>query len=185
MRKEICLLVFALLATSGWASTAIIRPNGQGAYSSWTNSGCTYGWQCVDEVNPANATDYVYTARTVYETFQFEDVSIPSNWTINSITLYYYGEDYYYGEKYYSGFRPVVRIGTANHLGSVKVFPDNWGYVSYTMTTNPATGMAWTSSAINSLQAGLFGASLKFGAEPILFFGGGKLAQMYVLVDYN
>jgi hypothetical protein len=182
MRKAICLLVFALLATSGWASnTTIIRPDGQGAYSAWTKSGCTYGWQCVDEVT-ANTTDYIYKAGVGTETFTFQNVSIPVNRTINSITLYYYGEDYFSGGNYYLSFKPMVRIGSTNYLGSWKTFSDTWSYKSYTMTTNPSTGSAWTVSQLNDLQAGIYGYTFRMGDEYV--YGGGKLAQMYVLVDY-
>ena len=129
MKKEISFLgvLFVLtLMTVGIASadTLTIRPNAQGYYSDWTNSGCSSGsseWQCVDE-DPAGTSDNLYTnAKNKYESFAFQDTGLTDE-TVNSVTLYFYGQRY--SSTRYK-FQPLIRSDSTNYLGffHIKIIP--------------------------------------------------------------
>ncbi len=164
--------VFVPMAAS--AATVTIRPDSQGYYSGWSNTGCTSGseWQCVDEA-PANTSDYLYTSSgTTRETFGFQDTGLSSE-TINSVTLYYYAKRY--ASNRYK-FQPLIRSGTTNYAGSTFSTTSSYEYYSQTYTTNPATGSAWTASEVNNLQAGMVSNNSNPGAY---------VAQVYAVVDYS
>jgi hypothetical protein len=157
------------------ASTSTIRPNAQGYYSGWTNSGCSSGsseWQCVDE-NPANTTDNLYTsAKNTYESFAFQDTGFTTE-TINSVTLYFYGQRYS-STRY--RFQPLIRASSTNYLGPLKSLTSSYAYYTETYTTNPATGSPWTIAEVNALEAGMKSYSASYG---------GRIAQVYAVVDYS
>lgn len=168
-------VVALIMAGAASAATLTIRPNTQGYYSGWTNFGCSSGtseWQCVDE-NPANTTDYLYTSsKNVYESFAFEDTGLTTE-TINSVTLYFYGQKY--SDTRYR-FQPLVRASSTNYLGSLISLTSSYASYSQTYTTNPATGSAWTIAQVNGLEAGMKSYSTNYG---------GKIAQVYAVVDYS
>lgn len=180
MKKELVLLgvmfgVALLMIESVSASTLTIWPNAQGYYSAWTNAGCGSGsseWQCVDE-NPANTSDNLYTnAKNTYESFAFQDTGLTSE-TINSVTLYFYGQRY--SSTRYQ-FQPLIRANSTNYLGSLKSLTANYTYYSQAYSTNPATGSAWTIAQVNALEAGMKSYSANYG---------GRIAQVYAVVDYS
>ena len=180
MKKEISFLgvLFVLtLMTVGIASadTLTIRPNAQGYYSGWTNFGCSSGsseWQCVDE-NPANTSDNLYiSSKNKYESFAFQGTGLTYE-TINSVTLYFYGQRY--SSNRYQ-FQPLIRSVTTNYLGSLKSLTSIYAYYSEAYTTNPATGSAWTVAQVDALEAGMKSYSSSYG---------GRIAQVYAVVDYS
>jgi hypothetical protein len=176
MKKALILVVImALLSSMCLAATMTIRPNAQGYYSAWTNTGCSSGtseWQCVDE-NPANTTDNLYTSqKTVSESFAFQDTGL-SNVIINSVTVYFYGIRYS-STRYM--FQPLVRSSSTDYLGSVKSLTASYAYYSQVYTTNPATGAAWTVAQVDALEAGMKSYTATYG---------GRIAQVYAVVDYS
>lgn len=179
MKKSIVLgilfVVTLMIIGVAKADTLTIRPNAQGYYSDWTNSGCSSGsseWDCVNE-DPANTGDNLYTSsKNVYESFAFEDTGL-SGKTINSVTLYFYGQRY--SSTRYQ-FQPLVRSASTNYLGSVKSLNSTYGYYSQVYTTNPATGSAWTIAQVDALEAGMKSYSANYG---------GIIAQVYAVVDYS
>lgn len=179
MRKQIGLLglllvTTLLMASFSLAATITIRPNGNGQYSAWINSGCisTAEYQCVDET-PAITSDYLYTASaSVSESFGFQDTNL-TNVTINNIVVYYYGQRY--STSRYK-FQPLLRISGADYLGSVKSLTATYAYYTETYNTNPATGSAWTIAEVDALQAGMKSYSSSYG---------GKIAQVYIVVNYS
>jgi hypothetical protein len=179
MKKSIILfsglVLLLFMCSSVFALTTTIRPDGQGYYSAWSNTGCSSGsseWQCVDE-NPANTSDYLYTSsKNVAESFTFGNTGFTTQ-TINSVTLYYYA-------KYYSSSRyriyPLIRTGSTDYLGSAKDLGSGYAYASQVYSTNPATGSAWTIAEVDGLQAGMKTNSNYYGAY---------VAQVYAVVDYS
>jgi hypothetical protein len=182
MRKsglKICfvamLAIALMLASFASASTLTLRPNGQGYYSAWTNSGCGSGsseYQCVNE-DPANTSSNLQTnSKSVAESFAFDDTGLTTE-TINSVTLYYYGA--YYSSSRYQ-FQPLIRASSTDYLGTTKSLTSSYATYSQTYNTNPATGSAWTIAQVNALEAGMKSYSASYG---------GIIAQMYAIVDYN
>ncbi len=178
MKKTISLISFilgiVLLSSFALAGTIVLSPNGQGAYSGWTNIGCSSSseWQCVDE-SPANTSDNLYTSsKNIYESFAFQDTSL-TNEAINSVTLYFYGQRY--SSRRYQ-FQPLIRTSGMNYLGSVKSLTSSYALHSQAYTTNPATGQAWTIAQVNALEAGMKSYSSSYG---------GRIAQVYAVVDYS
>jgi len=180
MKKQISFLGIFVLAALMSASivvadTITIRPNAQGNYAGWTNSGCSSGsseWQCVDE-DPANTSDNLYTSsKSVYESFAFGNTGF-TNEVINSVTLYFYGQQYS-STRY--NFQPLIRSSSTNYLGSLKSLTSSYDYYSEAYTTNPATGSAWTIAQVDALEAGMKSYSSSYG---------GRIAQLYAVVDYS
>lgn len=164
------------IASLASAATLTIRPNAQGSYTGWANVGCSSGsseWQCVDE-DPASTADYLRTTGTSRETFAFGNTGLTSE-TINSVTLYYYAMRHNGASN--ACFKALVRSGGVNYLGGTQLCTGtNWSYVSQTFATNPATGNAWTVSEVDALESGMQ------GVEPN---AGGRVAQVYAVVDYS
>jgi hypothetical protein len=176
MKKAILLVLFmTLLASMATAWTMTLRPNSQGYYAQWTNTGCSAGtleWQCVDE-NPANTSDSLYiTTASKYESFAFQDTGLTSE-IINSVTLYFYGIRY--STTRYM-FQPLIRSNSTDYLGSLKNLTASYAYYSQVYTTNPATGTAWTVAQVNALEAGMKSYTATYG---------GRIAQVYAVVDYS
>lgn len=178
MKKTINLIAFVffvvLMSSFAFAATTTIRPNAQGAYSGWTNVGCSSSseWQCVDET-PANISDNLYTSsKNIYESFAFQDTSL-TNEVINSVTLYFYGQRY--SSTRYQ-FQPLIRVSGGNYLGSVKSLTSSYALYNQVYATNPATGQAWTVAQVNALEAGMKSYSANYG---------GRIAQVYAVVDYS
>jgi hypothetical protein len=166
----VALAIFAISIAS--ASSLIIRPNGNGYYSGWSNIGCIYGYECVDEAS-ANTTDYLSSANSnAKETFSFQNTGL-SNVTINNLTLFYYAQRYN-SQKYNT--RPLIRISSTDYFGSVMTTASSYALYSQTFTSNPSTGSAWTVSDIENLEAGMNTYPIKPGA---------KIAQVYAVVDYS
>ncbi|MFH0870805.1 MAG: hypothetical protein V1866_07160 [archaeon] len=169
------LIAILLLAGFVLADSLTIRPNGQGYYSSWTNSGCGSGsseWQCIDEAS-VNTSDNLYTSsKSVAESFTFQDTGLTDQ-TINSVTLYFYGQ--IYSRTRYQ-FQPLIRSGSTDYLGGIKSLGSSYGSYSQYYGTNPATGSAWTISEVDALEAGMKSYSANYG---------GRIAQVYAYVYYT
>jgi hypothetical protein len=159
------------------AATVTIRPDGQGAYSAWTNNGCGSGsseWTCVDEIT-LNTSDHLSTnTQGAGESFTFSNLGIDPSSTINSVTLNYYGQRF--SSTRFQVQTLIVSNGT-NYTGNITTLNSSWGLYSYVYFTNPATGNLWTISEVDALQAGLRAST---GSNR-----GGMLAQFYVVVDYS
>jgi hypothetical protein len=147
------LLGIALMAGLSAATITYLNPNGNGAYSEWTNVGClsTSEYQCVDEDPGSHDTsDYLYaSAPFVYETFAFENLGTCSN--VNYVALGYYASS---NETRY--LLPIMRIHWNIYVGTpieIHAYPYQW-YAQY-FFTNPYTGHAWTCAEVNDLEAGM------------------------------
>ncbi|MCX6747189.1 MAG: MopE-related protein [Candidatus Pacearchaeota archaeon] len=155
--------------------TMIIRPNGYGYRTGWTNVNCPSGyneWQCVSDTT-LNINDYLKDSGTAKETFTFSNTGL-TNAKINSVTLYFYAMRNLYS--YNSCFEAMIRYGNRDYLsGSQLCLGSSWQYVSYIYNKNPATNLPWTISQVEALEAGMH------SLDPN---GGGRIAQVYAVVEY-
>jgi hypothetical protein len=138
----------------GLGQVETLYPDGAGDFSEMTRGGADSGanWSQVDEATHNSDTDYV--ANTVADkrdcyTFQNRSVTGTPRAVQPVATV----------KRNASGtftFRLFLRIGGVTYDGAV-VHTATSAYLCYyeTWNTNPATGLPWTDSEINSLQAGV------------------------------
>lgn len=157
--------------------TLKIRPNGQGYRTGWTNVNCPSGynsneWQCVNDAN-TETYDYLKNSGTEKETFTFSNTNL-NNVQIKSVTLYFYATRNLYS--YNSCFEAMIRYGGRDYLsGNQLCVTNSWQYVSHKYTKNPATNLPWTITQVEYLEAGMH------SLDPN---GGGKISQVYAVVEY-
>ncbi len=166
-----------LLVSSAMATTVTLRPNGAGTRLNWANTGCSAGaseWQCVDEA-VLNTSDYLTDTSTVNETFLFENLNQASA-IVNSVKISYHAVQQTNSKN--RCFVAITRQSGRDYLvpSSYQCVNGSYVTISKTMTTNPATGSAWTPSEVDALEAGMD------STNP---HGGGRVAQVWVDVDYT
>lgn len=161
-------------------STEYLLPVADGNYTAFTASGCAADWQCVDDPvgSPDDATTRLTLSGTTTPTRQSVVVAAYSQGgTINSVTVT--------GRATRSGtgtasIRIFLRIGGTDYDGDSQNLPSAAAYANYTQgwTTNPATGLAWTTADLAALEAG------------VLITNGGitntsSVTQVYAAIDYT
>ncbi len=155
--------------------SVILRPNGSGAEGEISNrTGCSANWQCVDEVTADDAVSQVYENSNNWVLDQYALTDPPaSSCTIVSVTVWCRGMR----DQTQGNIRPAVHVSGSDYYGTSTPLTNSWANYSYTWTTNPSTGAAWTWSQITSLQAGarIQGESSTRSA---------RLTQVWVVVKY-
>jgi hypothetical protein len=113
--------------------------------------------------------------------FTFAPFSIPSSLPVNSLTVYYRAEDESSGT---NNIRSAIKV---NHTVYFNADPgtnpdDSWNNntFSYTYTTNPATGAAWTPEDINGTGTHPF---QQFGVYSSDLNPGIRVSMVYARVD--
>lgn len=170
---------------TGYQYQQIAYPTGDGtSYGSWSvyPASPTTKWDKVDDpaAIPDDASTYIDSASTTpYFLFTFPAFSVPLNTTISNLTLYC-------RVKTSSSSLPVVSLaltvgGTLyDYVG--QTCTTSYAKYSQIYTTNPKTGLAWTSADINGT-----------GPNPIQNFGvlfgnvsmTNYLTQVYAVVTYG
>jgi hypothetical protein len=152
-------------------STLILRPDADGSQTGWADEGGTYA--NVDDVTPDDDTTKLYAGGTSTRTFTFPDCGLTTE-TIDSITLHARVRGI---DPVPSAYNTCVRISSTNYHNADKNSGSSTSYIdqSDVLTTNPATGLAWTISEVNALEAGV-----RRGSG-----GGQRITQYYVTVTYT
>ena len=78
-----------------------------------------------------------------------------SYYTIDSVTIYYKSK--YASTLHGYSEKPYIRISGNNYYGDLAALSSTFQTFSYSWSTNPATGLAWTDTAINAAEYGLAG----------------------------
>lgn len=136
--------------------------------------GATNNWECVDDITSDDDTTYVfYTNDSATDHYNAESNTIGASDTINSVTIYAVAKliTARLAERSIEMTVSSTVVGGANPLTS------SYATYSYTTTTNPTTGVAWTKSNIDSLVFGFRTTSALSGR--------GYITQSYVIVDYT
>jgi prepilin-type N-terminal cleavage/methylation domain-containing protein len=155
--------------------SVILRPNGPGDKNEISNrTSCSVNWQCVSEVTADGAASQVWDNNDSWVLDQYAVTDPPSSsCTIVSVLVRCRAmRDGSQGD-----VCPAVRTLGSDYYGTSTALTNSWANYSYTWTTNPSTGAAWTWSQITSLQAG---ARIR-GQSPT---GLARLTQVYVVVKY-
>ena len=184
-RRTLLLLGLFILAsapviypTSVTASDPVltIRPNSSGSFTQWTPypSGLS-NWDCVDEEPQNGDTDYVYaTATALADSYGLQDTAL-TGYSISNVRIGTYAKQTTGNEK----LKQMLVIGGVSYYGAV----DHQPATTYSLYTNdwainPATGLSWTWSDINLLEAG-FESRVAGGWK-----GEIRVTQLYVEVTY-
>lgn len=73
--------------------------------------------------------------------------------------------------------RPAIHTNGSDYYGISTPLTNTWSNYTYTWTTNPSTGSAWTWTQINNLQAG----AMLRGQSPSK---SARLTQVFVVVKF-
>ncbi|HEY7878793.1 MAG TPA: hypothetical protein VIC55_11230 [Gemmatimonadaceae bacterium] len=153
-----------------------LRPTANGNYTEWGEqfgSGTTH-WDRVDEATVDDAGSYIMDNTwngTERDAYQMSDTSYSS---ITSIEVF--ARAARVGTNDNNNVKLSIRSGSVDQDSTAKTLSMSWGYVSNVWTTDPATGLPWTTAAVNALQAGVRNAMGPSGG------GGVGVSQVYVVV---
>ncbi|MCX7912597.1 MAG: hypothetical protein N2506_06530, partial [Dehalococcoidales bacterium] len=139
-------------------------------------------WSKVDETTP-NDGDYItgvdISSGYAYQLFTFPTFAIPAGSVISGVTVYVRAKDASSGT---NDIRPAIKVRGSYYYPSSGNNPTtSWANYSYSWTTNPATGAAWTAEDINGTgaspleQFGLYSSDL----EPDV-----QVSMVYIQVNY-
>jgi prepilin-type N-terminal cleavage/methylation domain-containing protein len=157
------------------ASTVTLRPNGAGAITNIPNrTGCAANWQCVSETTADDAVSEVSrnSSSSATDVYALSDPP-SSSCSIVSVKVYCRAmRDQTQGD-----IQPAVHVGGSDYYGTSTELTNSWANYSYTWTTNPSSGGAWTWANITGLEAGarISGQSSTKSA---------RLTQVWVVVKY-
>ena len=147
----------------------ILRPNGQGSINSAPGYPNEVNWASTNynDVNEETVNDATFFGTHssgglhTYgsKSFSFPDIASISEIQNLVITFRING-----AVGAVTGARPYVYIGGTVFYGSEVASPDS-GFLTFTyaFTTNPSTGLKWTLSDINALDAGVWMEALSSG----------------------
>ena len=156
-----------------------LRPNGAGASTQLSKVGDTANYLCVDETSRDSATTYVKivgsedAAVTGIDLYALPDHSSESG-TINSVTAVMVAK---YVMRISTG-APRIQVNGTNYGNAAGGLTTSYATYSQTWATNPNSGVAWTWSDIDALQAGC----VLTGARRS---GDARATQIYIEVDYT
>lgn len=155
----------------------VLRPTANGTYTEWGElfgAGTTH-WDHVEEVTADDGASYIMDNTwngTERDTFQLSDTNYTS---IGWVEVVARAARITTNDN--NNVRLFLRSGSADAQSPVQTLSMSWTDVSYTWTTDPATGQPWTQSAVNALQAGIQNAMGPSGG------GGVEVTQVYVVVS--
>lgn len=137
---------------SGDLGVGLYLPTGNGSTNQWTVVGVSNAYQAVDETVPNSDTDYI-TGSTVGDIQLFTFGTISSTNDIHAIIPIPFAEKTDSGT---ATLASVALIGSTIYTGTTKspsagsyeFHPDPW-------TTNPATGITFTTTEFNNIQIGV------------------------------
>lgn len=125
-------------------------PNAEGSTQQWTPSAAAAHSTLVDEATP-NTTDYVSSSTPTHrELFGLQDLSVVTG-TIYGVQLGLAVLKSDAGTRLLKG---VIRSGASEAVGSTVALGTSQTYMVQVQTTDPATGMVWTDTAVNSVEVG-------------------------------
>ena len=150
------------------------RPNANGTFQQFDteNPGGSLHWQDESDINDGT---WILNSNIPYEidTYLKAPLTLPPGATINSVTLWARG----IGNVVFNVYLELLIGGVlyaSVRLGFSTFTITN---ISYTWNKNPATGLAWTSAAIDAMEIGLrANASLDFGTQ---------VMEVWLVVDYS
>jgi len=127
-----------------------LLPTADGTSQQWTPSTPGTHYTLVDDAAP-NTTDYVSSATIGQrDTYGMQDLTAQTG-TIYGVQLNLAALKSDAGAR---SIKPLVLSGASEALGSATALSTSQTYTRHVQVTDPATGAAWTESAVNAMQAG-------------------------------
>jgi hypothetical protein len=147
--------------TSGAVNSNFLGPlrvqylsaSGVGTYSEWTPSGAAPNFECVNDVTLNSDTDFVFSStQGARDLYAMSDI-VTGGASIKGVqVLATVKKDDVLARQFW----PLIRSAAVDASGTAWVNSLTTSYVQYTgmFETDPNTGAAWTSGAVNGMQAG-------------------------------
>ncbi len=136
----------------GGGGSLTLRPSGSGSMANLIGSGCASNYQCVDEVTADEGTSYVGRWANTYRTdvYALDNPASPTG-TISRVTVFCRART----SNMQGDVMPTVYTGSTEYNGTAQSLTGSYADYSHQWTINPNTGVAWTWSDINGLEAGV------------------------------
>ncbi|GAB4565374.1 MAG: hypothetical protein Kow0047_15940 [Anaerolineae bacterium] len=135
----------------------LLTPNANGDASGWTGSDGNNvdNYQLVDETPPNGDTDYVYAqAAGLQDLYNLTTYTVPNDMVIAAVISLAVARKAAAEDDVQ--IKPLIKAGTTVAAGDPQDLPTSYSTPVWSRwTTNPDTGLAWTQSDIDSLQAGI------------------------------
>ena len=157
-------------------------------HTEWTHSTEPTHYEAVDDVTPDDDDTYISTdpdSDTLQaDYYDFPNTAIPSDATINWVRICFRARSE--NSTYTGAIRSFMVTHNTDYIGDSHRPPASYTDYYQEYDTNPYTGEAWTIDEINSLYAGVQGASghYCFGCFFYLFYPV-RCTQVYLLIDYT
>jgi hypothetical protein len=130
----------------------LLLPNGAGSTTGQTRGGTDSGanWSQVDEL-PPSLTDYVYSATAgTRDTYTLENLPA-GTWAVNCCQVLAYAQNNDAGA---GSLGLTVKSGATTNEATAQALVVGAQYYRQLYETDPDTSAAWTTSAVNALEAG-------------------------------
>jgi len=132
--------------------TYVLRPDGPGALTSLTNSGCTENYLCVNEaVSDEDATTVIRASGSLATDVYTMDDPPDTSWTIQSVTVFCRARR----TRSQGSVQPTIYVAGGQANGPEQDLTDSYAVYQYTWATDPVSGAAWTWTDVINLQAGV------------------------------
>jgi hypothetical protein len=131
---------------------ALLKPTGAGSNTAQTRGGTDSGanWNQVDEF-PPSMTDYVFSATAATrDTYALGDLPA-GTWAVNCCEVLAYAQNSDAGA---GSLGLTVKSGSTTNEGTAQSLTTTAQYFRQLYETDPATSAAWTTAAVNALEAG-------------------------------
>ena len=155
-----------------------IHPNAAGHYAQWAQEypGGSAHWDCCDEDPPDDDSSYVKTSSSNWRYEAYHLGNPIGSGSINWVRVYVRAKLTSAGTSY--NFRTLIRTYATDYESDDIALSTSYqnNYTQY--YTNPNTGLTWTWTEINSLQAGASGRPL----DPSV---GIQLTAVWVIINYS
>jgi hypothetical protein len=130
----------------------LLKPTGAGSNAAQTRGGTDSGanWNQVDEF-PPSLTDYVYSATPgTRDTYALADLPA-GTWAVNAVEALAYAQN---SDASAGSLGLTVKSGATTNEGAAQALGVSGQYFRQLYETDPATSAAWTTAAVNALEAG-------------------------------
>lgn len=149
-------IVLFLFSVSAFASTEFLHPNASGDEEDWSPTGCSgpNHYQCVDDLSQDGDTTYL-SSSTDGHTFLHNIEDLGPTTDVVQVTVEIWAKKIGSGNP--PGLNARIKSGTTteNQFVGFVSSSASYQYLSYSWTTDPNTGSAWSNSAVDSLQIGV------------------------------
>jgi prepilin-type N-terminal cleavage/methylation domain-containing protein len=161
-------------SAGGCSASVTIRPNGNGSKTDLTSSGCASHWQCVSEtVADEDASRVICADNSYHDDYYAMENPVAGACNPTKVTVWCRAKkNHTQGD-----VRQVVFVGGTAYAGTFANLTTSYVNYSYSWTTNPKTGAAWTWTDINNLEAGVRLTGQNSGKPAYC-------TQVWVVVDY-